>query len=131
MIRSSELMIGDWVRLVADNEEEVLQVNYIRRDGVGFKKYAVYFDEIEPIPLTVEILEKNGFYRNKYFDHNGCGFFSFPVWMIMKRSGFGIEKRNNIYYITGHALMPMRYVHELQRALRSCDLWYFANNFKI
>ena len=65
MIEPKELMWGDWVRLVADNDNEVLQVNYVRRDGVGFKKYVVYFNEIEPIPLTAEILEKNGFKKLK------------------------------------------------------------------
>lgn len=40
---AKELMIGDYVRLVADGDNEILQVSYIRKDGVIFEKYAVFF----------------------------------------------------------------------------------------
>lgn len=61
-------MIGDWVQVpcLIDNTENYNAWCQIRqlRDGdldvIGFKELS--YDEIEPIPLTPEILEKNGFY---------------------------------------------------------------------
>lgn len=133
-MKTTDLMIGDWVHHKG-KQKEVFTVRYsgielIDEDCaieiIGFRCHGV-----EPIPLTAEILEKNGFERNEYFDYNGCTFFSFPIGVFTTRSGFGIEKRDDEYYITDHALMPMRYVHELQHALRLCGLGELANNFKI
>lgn len=124
-MKSEELMIGDWV-----NTNQI--VNPIKKVTASMINYTD--DEIarfEPIPLTTEILLANGFERNEYFDYNSCTFFSFPTGVFTKRSGFGIEKRDDVYYITDHALMPIKYVHEFQQALRICKLTDIANNFKI
>lgn len=60
-MEANELMIGDWV-LLADGPARVIS---IAQDGIYFEdkfgKGACPFDKIRPIPLTVEILEKNGF----------------------------------------------------------------------
>lgn len=121
-MKSEELMFGDWVEWMCNYckvDLPLLMTEY--QDNVDCRF-------VKPIPLTAEILEKNGFERNEY---NGCIFFSFPNGEFSKRSGFGLEKRDDKYYITDHALMPMRYVHELQHVLRLCGLDGLANNFKI
>ena len=68
-IKISELSIGDWVRV--DDFDKVLikrvsaidgtrnQIGIIKNNRGGIYWYCN--DEIEPIPLTPEILEKNGF----------------------------------------------------------------------
>lgn len=122
-MKATELMNKDWI--IADGE-------YFQLHKYGFiellKDY--HGEAFEPIPITDDILKKNGFERNEQFDYNKCIFFSFPKDVAI-RSGFGIERRNNIYYITDHALILMKYVHELQRVLRLCGLKELADNFKI
>jgi hypothetical protein len=68
-IKISDLSIGDWVK-VDDFDKVLIQrvvaIDATRRE-IGIIKnnrggiYWYYEDEIEPIPLTPEILEKNGF----------------------------------------------------------------------
>lgn len=124
-MKVTDLIINDWVKWMGNEckvDLPLLMTDY--QDNVDS-------EFVNPIPLTVEILKKNGFERNEYFDYNGRIYFSFPIGEFSKRSRFGIEKKDDEYYITDHALMPMRYVHELQHALRLCGLGELANNFKI
>lgn len=122
MIDSKKLMIGDYVRLTADGDNEILQVTSVHKKGVGFEKYAVYFDEIEPIQLTAEIFELNGFdvtstvaRLREYYIVEYC-FYDYSVSM---KNGF-----NTLF-------KKCTYVHELQHALRLCGLHELADNFKV
>lgn len=130
-MKIENLMIGDWVMY---NPNTFIEDEYVPTkkcfplqiqsgEDIDLACECCY----EPIPLTTEILLANGFERNERFDHDECIYFSFPT----KRNGFGIEKRYDMYYITYHELMPIRYVHEFQQALRLCKLTDIANNFKI
>lgn len=66
-MKANELMIGDWVQVpsLIDNIEhydawcKVKQLRDCDLDVVGFKE--LNYSEIKPIPITREILEKNGF----------------------------------------------------------------------
>lgn len=70
MINANELRIGNWVTELIKNRivsidgiepsHEFVWVNYL--NGLG--QYKVGIDNIEPIPLTPEILEKCGFDKN-------------------------------------------------------------------
>ena len=76
-----------------------------------------YLDEIEPIPLTAEILKKNGFeYYHKNFaslryDHQ----FKLKMEKWPDENGLG-----GLWSITD--LIKIRYVHELQQAMRMCSI---------
>ena len=60
MIKKEELMIGDWVYNTHNCKAE--QVQEIRERMVMLDYNDLYeYDEIEPIPLTAEILEQCGF----------------------------------------------------------------------
>ena len=60
-MKSTELMIGDLVYNTHNRQPE--QVCEIRERMVMLAYNDLYdYDEIEPIPLTPEILENNGFY---------------------------------------------------------------------
>ena len=53
-----DLMIGDWVK---NDLGEIQEVVELREIGAMLYYNDFYsYDEIEPIPLTPEILEKNG-----------------------------------------------------------------------
>lgn len=86
--------------------------------------------DIDPIPLTEELLKANG------FEDETSNFWKLrvddkPHHYIFRLNkggalcGDGYSMNCNIYTIT------IKYVHELQHALRLCGLNDLANNFKI
>lgn len=129
-MKTIELMIGDWVMLNPDLKEyydfagnpcQVIGLN----DGEGAIKIdydnGKYFwtdaeDDIEPILLTPEILEKNGFTRY------GQVFANLQQWV----GEFG-DKRKSLFQdvLTGEWEINdvwIDYVHELQHALKLCRI---------
>ena len=71
--------------------------------------------EVEPIPLTAEILEKNGWWQDEI-----DGTYHNTMSVYGRKAPFSI--------LDGVAI---NYVHELQQALRLCGLKDLADNFKI
>jgi len=59
-MKANELMIGDWVM----DGKNIAQITSITCDGIIETTFneSSYIEVIEPICLTLEILEKNGFY---------------------------------------------------------------------
>lgn len=114
-MKANELMIGDWVYNTHNQQNE--QVQEIGSGLVMLNYNDLYeYDEIEPIPLTPEILEKNG-------------------WMyIAEDKVFYPENLKGelpwIYYITDGTndvfrmkdFCNLQYVHQLQHALRLCEI---------
>ena len=118
-MNSEELMVGDWV-LYGKKPVRILQLS----EGKDYK-------EIRPIPLTQEILEKNGFYYCKRT--GGCYLYttiSYGNWDAeVVLFDVNSEYRNNQLHIgspddsdTFLHLMECNYVHELQHALRLCGI---------
>lgn len=132
-MKTTEIMVGDWLQLQAEGKYYPFQVkptDFVSDLVVNFA----------PIPLTPEILEKNGFYdRNnqwyyKRFWSNGC--FDIAVALdyreieISKVCGSGTDCEE-VEYGSTIAFGSDINVHELQRALRICGLEELADNFKI
>ena len=122
-------MIGDWCKMkfpfgITSFTEKVGCINL---------SYGI---EYEPIPITAEILEKNGFTKDE-----NCGY---CVWLDKHLIAVNLDTHNLAVesiliadevqiadnYIHIQAL-PIHYVHELQHALRLCGLNDLADNFKI
>ena len=97
-------------------------------------------DKIEGIPLTPEILEKNGFYDSytkryyKRFYSNGC--FDIAISLVYREievskvCGAGTDCEEEEYgssIVFGNDIC----VHTLQHALRLCGLNELADNFKV
>ena len=71
MITTSDVMVGDWVRITIEGEKYPAVVNSIKlnTEEIGVSYLAAPgdwedgegYDEIEPIPLTEAILKANGF----------------------------------------------------------------------
>lgn len=119
-MKAKELMIGDWVKITT------YSIYPVKISSGGYIDFAIDKD-CEPIPLTAEILEKNGFTHAEEF-RKGYGY-NFPSQYY---NGNMIYLRTNgIWNIQCAELIDIKYVHELQRALRCCGLWDFADNFKI
>ena len=151
-MKTTELMVGDWVCLKDDIKCELpLKVDGVLTDdisleGEGFLGGAEGL--IRPIPITPEILEKNGFdtdtfltsewEKEVYFkefpgcvvepDNSGKYIFGTTIyWNKIGGDGSPIDW-GTMYESRIHNL---QYVHELQNALRLCGLNELADNFKV
>jgi hypothetical protein len=124
-MKANELMIGDWVYdtiLKCNTQVEILSLSGIRgdcNDNIWNEK------TFEPIPLTAEILEKNGFSYRKcdggaeewwieddYYDivvHE----WSDSIWVFRYES-----TEMNL----PHEQRTMSYLHQLQHAFHDCGI---------
>jgi len=67
-------------------------------------------DDIKPIPITPEILEKNGFERGEYSD-----WINLDDALVLED---GLDGKNAYWLLRGGALVcPLNFVHELQHCL--------------
>lgn len=147
-----DLMIGDWVQF-SNGSKIKSRINCISpyQHHVAHTDNATWidnYDEIEPIPLTEEILKLNGFEDANA--NNGLKF----RWYVL----YAYQEYGDIWGRTSHEIVvawrefnsdifierpyadttqrkisvaDIRYVHELQHAFRLCGLKELADNFKI
>ena len=129
-MKANELMIGDWVRIapydIIDQVDCLLTEYAVTSHGDTCGQYE--YKDIEPILLTQEVLEKNGFvcvevgdngigtpakFRNR-FEKWECRtqWHTFHVFYDRIRHSFSL----NAAY--SNHIEGMKYVHELQHALR-------------
>ena len=133
-MKANELMIGDFVRTAKDvcfSKGTIVQVRNIDGDNRFLEKnligcatcipidnpdkmsWGVWVEYLEPIPLTPEILEKNG------FDYNDLpfvqGWQQFGLTLYRGGKGYLINCGENV-------AMVVNYVHQLQHALRICGI---------
>lgn len=135
-MKITELQIGDWIHI----EDESWGVNRnarVREIEKNDEDYGVivserglaFFDDtVTPIPLTEEILEKNGWKDKWWWDLPECPFslvkycensWADGKWGVM----FNSEDNSPSFLIGG--------IHELQHLLRLCELNDLADNFQI
>ena len=129
MMKATELMIGDWVYNTCNRQPE--QVCEIMEHMVMLAYNDLYdYDEIEPIPLTSDILERNGFVLQKessiakeYICARGGGPDHNLFVTVFKNRDFV-----KVYYCPIDAStmidvnIPHCAVHQLQHALRLCGI---------
>lgn len=109
-LQAKDLMIGDWVCFDGDTEHE----NPVQIDGISTEEACVdgdWYDIWEPIPITVEILEKNGFVKE--LDSDGI---HYRFTLIKGCSQFSLLYARCVF----QWLCPIdfKYVHQLQHALK-------------
>ena len=113
-MEAKELMIGDWVR---NDLGETQQVVELREEGVMLYYNDIYpYDDVQPIPLTTEILEKNGLTLSLCGNH-----FPEDKHYVLEIS---VDGGRIFWTINGHEydIMCLRFVHKLQHALRLCGI---------
>lgn len=132
-MKANELMIGDWVVYRGDAE----YTNPARIEGMDILANAlitedredVGFDGIEPIPLTAEILEKNGIKLEEVGD-NGISTPSmwrhrFEKWVLRtqwKDTFIWYDRTAKYWHLHDMRAAKLLYVHELQHALKLCGI---------
>ena len=110
-----ELMVGDWVMNTHNRKPE--QVCEIREHMVMLDYNDLYdYDEIEPIPLTDAILKANGF----DYHHKNFAALSYEHPFQLEMMEWPDENGIGLWMVRG--LLKIRYVHELQHALRLCGV---------
>lgn len=128
MMEANKIMIGDKVAVRSNDgyDSFTLTVSEVKENGISSGKHRIFFayDEIEPIPLTAEILARN---LEKAFEKAVDTF---------KIKGYRIQKEEGVWWF-GYInrvfckICPANYVHELQHALRLVGLNELAYNLKI
>ena len=109
-------MVGDFVNV----NDLPLRVGAIRQDELGFfdNDYKIYwcsddeFDRIDPIPLSEDILVKNGFVKGR--DDDVTTFKCGNLFLFYYPDGTGLYNYNSQIVIN--------YVHQLQHLLRLCGI---------
>lgn len=115
-MKVEELMVGDWYEWSADGKDYFYQV----KPEDFAKDYVTNFN---PIPLTPEILGKNGFILINE------GYELPSKYLATSRFFVFINKSSNSYYIlVGGDWVTLMYVHQLQHALKLCGLTELANS---
>ena len=119
-MKASELMVGDWVF----TRGQIEQVTSIYDGYICTEHYEDSYDYyFEPIPITPEILEKNGFVQNPRSksrrSHQIC---TDSVYISWWRGRLNILFKPFIGHSTNHVNVDGKYVHELQHALRICGI---------
>lgn len=141
-MKAADLMIGDWVRIKGHLDYD--KVREIAKDEnmqwyISFACSATLFRayEFEPIPLTPEILEKNGFEMFKYDGwvhyYRIFGNSAIPFVLHSMIGGEMLSQEVDIFSTSTdtNCGIEINYVHELQHALRLCGLNELADNFKV
>ena len=132
-MKLTDLAILDWV-LINNTPHKIQAIDSI--DAEILADDELYYvgedrchseDKIEGIPITPEILEKNGFIKvnSQRYDY-GYPDTDCYVKVNPKKNMIHVNGRNANSNLYSHS-----FVHELQRALRLCGLNELADNFKI
>lgn len=122
-MNANELMIGDWVRCTDPKPFRIEQIDGIEELVYGDDGFFVNTADLQPIPLTGEILEKNGFE-----DVGDCIYQiterPYWFWVDFYNHQYGSELDTSTYINEDSEriikLNGIPYVHELQHALRMC-----------
>ena len=124
-MEATELMIGDWVICGNITQEQVQVVDICATRDIVFLKFfseprLEKISNIKPIPLTPEILEKNGFEKQ-----------GFPGWQIYTKEYLILWRNDypNVLHIDSFSSdygsfdrFNVDYVHQLQHALKLCGI---------
>lgn len=123
-MKAKELMIGDWVYgsiLKAHTKVCKIESHKIKAEGYELYQEERYF---EPIPLTAEILEKNGL-QHHLIAENG---FTREEWTLSDdyydivvsewSDSIWVFRYDSTEMNTPHEQRVFSYVHNLQHALR-------------
>ena len=118
-MKANELMIGDWVYNTHNRQnEQVAEIG----SGLVVLDYNDWYeyDEIEPIPLSAEILEQNGLEKKDY-----------RYGIYDDYSDFEIYEYNDGTWLVSYHCCEMSlpdeqlliyYVHQLQHFVRHCGI---------
>lgn len=143
-MKATDLMIGDYVKYLGNIYivEEISAQGWVHlihpKTKIRINMTSDYIiDLLEPILLTKEILEKNGFIQCVTAP---CGYYKAPIYdmfdILFHVSEDTYEDTWHTEVFTDHndsnfVLYNLCYVHELQHVLRLYELNELTNNLKL
>lgn len=131
-MKTKDLMIGDLVRNSVLNEVFKMNTTSMRNicwdEDYGAARY-----NIEPIPLTEEILKANGFklMRQVVYHYHSYEICKCVYNEIIQLVVFWNTIDNIVEIPIGGLRIKLRYVHEFQHAIRLCYLNELADDFVV
>lgn len=106
-MKQNKYIPGDWVKYIGNNSLTYVQIWQVRENSLlleeGFG--TVGFSEVEPIPLTPEILEGIGWKWSEEHEE-----------FASSSSKIAIYPESN-YYVISDLYVKIRYAHQLQHFL--------------
>ena len=125
MVRATEIMVGDWLWYQGQFNAFPLKVEQVTKRKVGYhadsnenRMYYLRLHEVQPIPITPEILERNGFEKVQNLLvlqwENGV----YPSMIF-------VEYNPENYCLFINDMMfpkPVRFLHELHHILMDCGI---------
>lgn len=131
-MKEEDLMIGDWVL----HEGRAIKVEALRKRKIGYRKTKdkvtwLIRGQFQPITLTPEILEKNGFNDSTFEAQKRERFVAlckeYQINYYFTSNWFSIYKNAGVndsdYPIFICAFQErIKYIHELQHALKLCKI---------
>lgn len=132
-MKANELMIADWVHISNTSLAQVVMVDQYHIQTT-YAKYLIDERKLDPVPLTNKILKSNGFAQNgEYYllDYNSKDYPNHSELKFLPRffSFEGRRMENDLW--VSKVCTVVKYVHELQHALRVIGLADLADNLKI
>ena len=129
-MKANELMLRDWVKH-QDTEKTVDAIwfgNQVSLNDPSKEWGSIYTDkfsadDVKPIPLTAEILEKNGFgYKEE--DGNLSHYYIGDRWYLDNPDLHIGTYNKGVYWLNylDNAIYGIKYVHQLQHALKLCHI---------
>lgn len=116
-LTAKDLMIGDWVYR-PDCYDKVVEVRKDTILGSDPLRGLIPIADLQPIPLTAEILEKNGF--EKHYDED-CIIYTHPQGIIIEM-GINYKLSDDGHFYVRGIQHRLYYIHELQHAMRLCGV---------
>ncbi len=117
-MKAEELMIGDWV-ISKDLKVPVKVRSIMNHYGTSIyfyhngSEFIVQNFQIEPIPLTEEILKKNGYESNRWNQYD---------MHIESDVCVVIDNKCCIHGFDSQVIIHCQYVHQFQHALQLCGI---------
>lgn len=127
-MKKEDLMIGDWVNIQTEKDDEPMysQVEQLWECEID-ADFQTDYKNVHPIPLTKEIMEKNGFnlypeetnvfYLNAGYRHD-LDTVCLYIGDIERPSIYGNDSLGEKIYVVLHC----KYVHEFQHILKMCGI---------
>lgn len=141
MIKPEDLRIGDLVRVSQDcmfpkgTKCVVTDINPLKvfKDKKGVVSLSAITDDddgpwgawccnVEGIPLTPELLEKNGFKEEQHQKEGTSEWYDFYHYDLGINVVYEVEGNKFAVYLDGKKLREIQYVHELQHILWALGL---------
>ena len=126
-MKANEIQIGDWLYYKGQFNAFPFKVESITKKKVGYhaepnehRMYYLRLSECKPIPLTLEILEKNGF----EYKEGEIGLYGVKIAPHYTRDDvpFEVFCDGEPFAIWFKEPVNIKFVHQLQHALRLCGI---------